>query len=168
MNSGKPFGPGAAEKFGEHGFGLVVPGVRGRDHIKRNPLEQLPEPGIAQPARGLFDAFAGFARGRIGLGRRSGVDSFPVQGKAEPGGQVSDKCQIGIGLGASQTVMKMRHVKDQTEFPAPLPIGLGQGAEQGDRIGSTRNRNRNPQPGTKITSIDGKAGRHMAIIAPLL
>ena len=60
MDGGEAFGPGAAEEFGEDGFGLVVEGVGGSHGVNFAGSHELAKPGVAKAAGGFFDALPRF------------------------------------------------------------------------------------------------------------
>jgi hypothetical protein len=89
---------------------------------------QLPEPGVAQAARGLFNRLRGLA----GVGLRFGgdIDAGLVERETEPGGKFSRKGQVGVCFFASQPVVEMGGVDDQPEFGGTRRNG----AEKGYRV----------------------------------
>ena len=58
MDAGEAFGPGAAQKFGQNGFSLIVAGMSGGHGINFARCQKLPEPCVSQTARSLFNRLA--------------------------------------------------------------------------------------------------------------
>jgi hypothetical protein len=110
MNAGEPFGPGAAQKLAEDGFGLVIESVRRRDRIDPTSGHEFAKPGVAKPAAGFFDGFVMLG----GLIDR--VNGMGVELDAERLRQIGGKLLIEIGFLAAQTVMEVGDVQDDAEI----------------------------------------------------
>ena len=141
MNSREPFGPGAAEKLGQHGFGLVIQSMGGGYGIHHALGHQLTEPAVAQAAGGFLDGLGGLACVRIGAGRCGRVYPGLMEGQPESVGQVEAEIAVRIGFSSAKAVVQMGDVEHQPEFSAPL----GKDAQQSDRVRPAGNANRETQ-----------------------
>jgi 2-C-methyl-D-erythritol 4-phosphate cytidylyltransferase len=131
-DAAQALGPCTAQQLCQDGFGLVIERVRGRDCIEWSFGQEFSKPAVAQPARGFFERFGGFACRWIGSGFGTGIYARLVEGKAEFAGQRAAEFEIGVGFGSAQPMMQMRRVEHQAQF-ARMPC---QRSQQGDRIGS--------------------------------
>lgn len=165
MNAGEPFGPGAAQEFGEHGFGLIVEGVRGGNSFHLARSHQFTEPAITQAASRFFNRLSGFVIGRVevprfgaGLGFGGNIDAGFVKGQAQFFGQSAGEGQIGVGLGAAKSMVEVGSVEHQAQFPAALRKGTG----QGNGVRAAGKTHGQAKPRLEQSGIDRKKGAHQS------
>ena len=99
-----------------------------RDHgIRQAVGQQLPEPGIAQRTRGLFQALT------MGFSDAGGIDSTQMEGKIEFVRQGLDEGRVRFGFRSANSVVHVGNRERQPQFVPPLQ----QGAKQCDRVRAT-------------------------------
>jgi len=92
--------------------------------------QELPEPGVAKPARSLFNALGRLGDGGIRAGFGLGVDAALVKRQVELRGKIAHKGKIAVGLCAAQAVMQMGDMKHE----AKLGAATGKHAQKRDGV----------------------------------
>jgi hypothetical protein len=102
---------------------LIVGVVGGGQEVGTDVGGDAGEGGIAETAGVGFEVAGGGSGGDVGC----------VEGKGERGGQIADVVEIGVGVG-TEVVMDVSDV--EIEEPVGHPSQRGQGAKEGDGVGS--------------------------------
>ncbi len=161
MDGRESLGPGTTQELGQNGLGLIVQGVGSGHRIHFARGHQPAKPAVAQTAGRFLDALGGFACPGRGLGFGGCVHAMLVKGQSEAGSEIARKSQVGIGLGAAQSVMQMGGMKDQAEFPVPF----NQGAQQRHGVGTAGESNGKAKSWLEEGRIDRKRSAHQRMIA---
>jgi hypothetical protein len=120
MDAGEALGPSAAQEFAEYGFGLIVEGMSRGYGVDLAGCHEFAKPGVAKAAGGFLDCFSRLARFPMQSSFGSGIDLARVKWNAERGCEIGSELLIEIGVLATQAVVEMRGVQDDSQFP-----GLG-------------------------------------------
>ena len=107
--------------------------MRGGNGLDGTRGHEFAEPAIAKAAGCLLNGLGGFAGGSIGACFDCGFDAVLVKGQAELRGKLAAKREIVVGFGSAKTVVEMRDVEHEAEFPAPF----FQCAQQSYGVGTT-------------------------------
>jgi len=127
IDSGKASSTGSAKEFKEHGFSLIVRGVRGCDLVEKSMGLKTGEELQTRAASGGFD------RKLVGRGERSDVAALNMKLKMMLGSELLDECEVGVGVSAAERMMKMHNRKDAAQFVA----NFEQRTEECDGIGAS-------------------------------
>jgi hypothetical protein len=129
--------------------------VGGGDGVDFAGSHQLPEPGVAQAAGGLFNRFGRLAYCGIGLGLGGDIDAGLMKGQAKTGRKLAGKGQIGVGFLAAQAVVQVGGMEHQ----AQLRAAGGESPQQGHRIRAAGEAYGQAQTGLEQRSFDLQSWR---------
>ena len=159
MDGAEAFGPCAAEKLHEDGFGLVVKSVCGKDAVGVAGGQEGREEFVADGAGGFLYGFAGlrYAVRDVGL--------VEVEGDVEPDAEVCDELLVCVGFFSAKAMVDVRGAETDAEGFARGGVGGLEREEKSYGVCAAGDRDADAVAGFDVSAVEGESG-HRCFIVP--